>query len=184
MSGEDAGIQRRLLDALCDADRLKVAGRLAERSWTVTELAGELGLKPQAVVRHFNALDAAGLLGREPDAPERALLDVEALRRMSIELRPTEDDPFEGEEAETARILRAFFDGDRLTRLPAQHSRQLVVLRHLAANFEPGIEYPERQVNEILGAINPDYATLRRALVDEGFLSRARGVYWRADDCG
>jgi hypothetical protein len=161
-----------------------VAGRLAERSWTITELAGELGLKPQAVVRHLSALDAAGLIRRDPAAPERSELDVEALRRMAIELRPREDDPFVGEEQETARILRAFFDGERLTHMPVQRSRLLVVLRRLAASFEPGVDYPEREVNEILGRFNPDFATLRRALVDEGFLGRERGIYWRLEDGG
>jgi DNA-binding HxlR family transcriptional regulator len=182
VSVETDDVQRRLLDALCDPDRLRVAGRLAERSWTVTELAGELGLKPQAVVRHFSALEAAGLIRRDPESPERSELDIEELHRLSRELHPPDDEQFDGEEQETARILRAFFKGDQLTHLPVQRSRQLVVLRHLAAGFEPGVDYPEREVNEILGAFNPDFATLRRALVDEGFLERERGVYWRAEE--
>jgi len=32
----------------------------------------------------------------------------------------------------------------------------------------------------VLRAFWPDYAALRRYLVDEGFLDRADGVYWRA----
>jgi hypothetical protein len=35
-------------------------------------------------------------------------------------------------------------------------------------------------VNVIVGRFFNDYAALRRSLVDEGFLERERGVYWRA----
>jgi hypothetical protein len=64
--------------------------------------------------------------------------------------------------------------------MPAQRSRRLIVLDHLAGAFEPGVTYPEREVNAILGGFHDDYATLRRYLVDEGFLSREDGAYWRS----
>jgi hypothetical protein len=71
--------------------------------------------------------------------------------------------------------------------MPAAHGKRLVVLDHLAGLFEPGRRYPEREVNELLGRYHPDYAMLRRYLVDDGFLDRAdeQGpghsvkVYWR-----
>lgn len=68
----------------------------------------------------------------------------------------------------------------RLERMPAKRSRRLVVLDQVARTFEPGLRYPEREVNDVLRAFWPDYAALRRYLVDEGFLDRADGVYWRA----
>ena len=37
----------------------------------------------------------------------------------------------------------------------------------------------ERQVNDVLGALHPDYAALRRYLVDEHLMDRAGGEYWR-----
>ena len=46
--------------------------------------------------------------------------------------------------------------------------------------FEPGIRYPEREVNVLLAVWHPDVAALRRYLVDEGFLTREAGVYWRS----
>ncbi len=54
-----------------------------------------------------------------------------------------------------------------------------MVLERLAQEFQPGIRYPERQVNFMLQLFHPDYAALRRYLVDEGFLTRAEGMYWR-----
>ncbi len=62
--------------------------------------------------------------------------------------------------------------------------------RALAGLFEPGRRYTEAEVNQTLGAWYPDYAALRRYLVDEGFLRRADETdpstsrsakrYWRA----
>ena len=67
----------------------------------------------------------------------------------------------------------------RLEQMPAKRSRRLVVLDQVARTFEPGHRYPEREVNDVLRTFWADYAALRRYLVDEGFLDRADGVYWR-----
>ena len=72
----------------------------------------------------------------------------------------------------------------RLEQMPAKRSRRLVVLDQVARTFEPGYRYPEREVNDVLRTFWPDYAALRRYLVDEGFLDRADGVYWRAGGTG
>ena len=45
------------------------------------------------------------------------------------------------------------------------------MLDQVARVFEPGVRYPEREVYALLRAFHPDYAALRRYLVDEGFLS-------------
>jgi len=52
---------------------------------------------------------------------------------------------------------------------------------YLATAFEPGLKYSESQVNDTVRAWHPDVAALRRFLVEEGFMARQDGVYWR---CG
>jgi hypothetical protein len=86
------------------------------------------------------------------------------------------DGAWSGEES---RVLTAFFSGRRLREIPSQHAKRLVVLERLAQGFEPGVRYDEREVNVMLQMYHPDHAALRRHLVDEGFLTRADGVYWR-----
>jgi hypothetical protein len=54
-----------------------------------------------------------------------------------------------------------------------------MLLAEVAQAFEPGVRYPERAVNQVLAAIYPDFAALRRCLVDEEFMDRAGGEYWR-----
>jgi hypothetical protein len=77
-------------------------------------------------------------------------------------------------------VLRRFLVDGRLVAIPAQRGKRLVVLDHLAGLFEPGVRYTEAEVNQSLAAYHPDFAALRRYLVDEEFLDRAGGVYWRA----
>lgn len=76
--------------------------------------------------------------------------------------------------------LRAFFDADgRITVMPARRNRRLALLDHLAQLFEPGEEYEETEVNRRLRERHDDVAMLRRYLIDEGFLDRRDGRYWR-----
>jgi hypothetical protein len=87
-------------------------------------------------------------------------------------------------------VLRRFIHNGRLLAMPAARGKRLVVLDYLAGLFEPGRRYPEPEVNELLARFHPDYALLRRYLVDDGFLDRADEaapggsrtvkVYWRS----
>lgn len=79
------------------------------------------------------------------------------------------------------RVLRNFLTADgRLHTIPSKHSKLLVVLDHIAQSFEPGRTYPEREVNAIIERFHPDYAALRRYLVENQFLTREHAVYWRS----
>ena len=64
--------------------------------------------------------------------------------------------------------------------MPARHSRRRLMLDQIAQAFEPGVRYSEQNVSEFLGSLHPDYAALRRYLVDEEFLSRSGGQCWRS----
>jgi hypothetical protein len=75
--------------------------------------------------------------------------------------------------------LRVFVGDGRIATMPARKPRRRLLLDVIAQAFEPGVRYPEQQVSRFLGAIYPDYAALRRYLVDEQFMSRSGGEYWR-----
>lgn len=77
-------------------------------------------------------------------------------------------------------IVRRFFVGGRLVQIPSRSAKRRRVLDWLAQQFEPGVVYPESAVNRILDRFHPDHAALRRYLVDEGFLERRDGRYWRS----
>ena len=180
---DDATVARDLLALLAEPDRLKVVAAVALGAHTLPEIADAAGLPPRAVAKAVTRLAAGGLL--EGSAGKGYHLSMEALQ-AAARRPPTEPEPGgDGEDAVLGRFLR----GGRLVAIPAAQGKRRVVLDHLATLFEPGRRYPEGEVNEMLRAYHPDYAALRRYLVDEGFLdrqdqpdpsgSRSVMVYWR-----
>ena len=77
-------------------------------------------------------------------------------------------------------VFSAFVKDGRITAMPAKHAKRLVLLDHVAGLFDIGVHYSELEVNSILRAVFDDYVALRRYLIDEGFLDRADGEYWRS----
>jgi hypothetical protein len=77
-------------------------------------------------------------------------------------------------------VLETFVDvAGRLVSIPVQHKKRMAILRWLVEDFQPGRLYAEAEVNRIIGRRHPDFAALRRYLVDEELMQRRRGVYWR-----
>lgn len=106
------------------------------------------------------------------------MLDAEPADGRSVQARGPV--PLEVSDPERAAVFRAFFVNGHLQTMPAKRGKRLIVLDHIARVFEPGVRYPETEVNGLLRAFHPDYAMVRRYLVDEGFLSRDHGEYWRS----
>jgi hypothetical protein len=76
--------------------------------------------------------------------------------------------------------VQPYFRDGRLVAVPKRRSARLAVLDLLANQFEPGRRYSEKSVNSVLSRYHPDFCALRRYLVDEEFLERSDGLYWRA----
>jgi hypothetical protein len=74
------------------------------------------------------------------------------------------------------QVLREFTEAGVLTRLPVRQQKKLaVILRWLATLFEPETLYTEAGVNAILKRVYADdHVSLRRDLVDLGYLRRDR----------
>jgi len=170
-----------ILRALADPERLALAGMLARGPRTMADLAATLAVTPQRLGRQLNRLSAVGIIRSEPDRRTYSLV-AETLRAAAQEVGPSREAGvalgavFEQDEV----VLRQYFRAGRLREIPAKRSKRLVVLDRLSLEFEPGVRYSESEVNAVLGRFHDDYAALRRYLVDEGFLSRERGVYWRS----
>jgi DNA-binding CsgD family transcriptional regulator len=83
-------------------------------------------------------------------------------------------------QAESQAILAKFMPSGRLERFPAKEKQKLPILRRLASLFQPGRRYTEKEVNAILGDVFADYATLRRYLIEYGFMEREPdcSAYW------
>ena len=169
-----------ILRALADPERLRIAGALATGDAAAGPLAETLRLPLPRVRRHLTRLAAAGVARLGSDHRTHRL-DRETVRWAAEQVGPRRDAGIalgaanEDEEA----VLRAFFRDGRLTEIPSKASKRRIVLERIAIEFEPGVRYDEREVNVIVGGFFLDHAALRRSLVDEGFLDREAGVYWR-----
>lgn len=166
-----------IVGLLADPARRKVVAALALGAGTIEAAAAASGLQLKDVALAARRLARAGLVERDG---HRLVLREElfgAAARAAAESAPSAE-PLSADPVEDA-VLSAFISDGRLISIPAQHSKRLVVLRHLVHMFEPGVRYPEREVNALLAVWNADVAALRRYLVDEDFLTREAGVYWR-----
>jgi len=170
-----------ILRALADPERLAIAGSLARADASAPTLAATLELPLARVRRHLNRLAAAGVV-RANDDRRTYRLDPETLRWAARSVGPSREVGLalgaasDDEEA----VLRAFFRDGRLTEIPARESKRRIVLERIALEFEPGVRYDEAEVNAVVGRFFNDHAALRRFLVDDGFLDRDHGVYWRS----
>jgi hypothetical protein len=85
---------------------------------------------------------------------------------------------------EASKILEKHFTQEEplsLIRFPRKQKEKLVILNRIAELLEQNKHYTEKEVNQILSAVYHDYVTIRRYLVDYGFLDRKRdgSEYWR-----
>jgi hypothetical protein len=165
---------------LADDARRRVVAALVLGASTVAEVRGATGLSARAATTALTRLVDGELVVRSDDASY--VLLGEAFRRAAIASAPArpEPDPTGEVPEDAARVLRTFLRGGRLTSIPTQRSKKRIVLDRLAQEFEVGARYSERQVNAILRRFHDDVAALRRYLVDEEFLSREAGQYWRS----
>ncbi|SFE66455.1 DUF2087 domain-containing protein [Blastococcus tunisiensis] len=163
---------------LADPARLKVVAALALGAGTIEEVAAASGLPLRDVALAARRLARGGLVHRDGHALALRTERFGAAARAAAESAPPPE-RLSSDPAENA-VLSTFVRDSRLVSIPAQRSKRLVVLEHLARVFEPGVRYPEREVNALLAAWHPDVAALRRYLVDEGLLTREAGVYWRS----
>lgn len=172
----DHGHPGSVLAALADERRLQVLAALVLGAEGVEGVAERTGIAGRDVGRAIERLKQAGLVA--DDLTVRVEAFGLAARDVGT-MRPLITPEDRGASAEQAAVLRNYWDDGRITALPMNAQKRHVVLDYLAALFEPGSVYPEAQVNSMLSVFHPDVATMRRALVEEGFLERRDGFYWR-----
>lgn len=173
--------------ALADSNRLKIVGLLAERSYSVEELATLLKLKPPTVSHHLAKLLDAGLVKSHAESYYNVYqLDQAALEAKTRSMFSQQELSSVASEVDAdaydKKVIRDYARRDgSLKTLPAQRKKLEAVLRYVVRAFDIGKRYSEKQVNEILAQYYKDTATLRRELVGFRLMQRegGGGEYWR-----
>ncbi len=185
MSEEENELLLRFFKVLSDSNRLKLLGLLANKEYSVDELATMLRLKSPTVLRHLAALRELGVVDVRFESNRRIYsFHSETMQRLSKEFLATLREASIVDDAEgdawERKVLRDYFEGDRIKDIPADNKKRTVILRWFAGLFEPAVQYREKEVNEIIKRHHPDWANFRRTLVDSGFMRREHGIYWRS----
>lgn len=177
--------------ALADANRLKIVGFLAQRSYTVKELSETLGLSISTTSNHLSYLAQVGLVSARAMGHYSVYsLELESLQNMARRLLQTEDLPKLSQSSDSdvsaydRKVLTTFVDSQgRIIAFPAQEKKYQVLLRYVLNAFEVGVRYTEKQVNEILLRFNDDTASLRRGMIEYHMMERegGGGAYWRVE---
>lgn len=110
--------------------------------------------------------------------------DKHATRYVNVHKTATMvDDRYDVNKTETDRIVKNYFpegiDGPLKT-FSMKEKNKLVVLHVIARRFQEGRIYDEKEINQILKGVYSDFVTLRRYLIEYGFLDRALdgSRYW------
>lgn len=185
------------LKTLADESRLKILRLVAQREWSVGELAEAVGLGEPTVSHHLARLREVYLVNIRTAGNARYYsLNQGMLERFkenfaSIEQMPETERKMDDKEwiaalgfsAEEQQVLRDYTSAGKLKQLPSKRKKTMAVLHWIATLFEEGRMYSEAEVNEVIKSVyEKDYVSLRRDLVDTGYLRRERGggQYWLA----
>jgi hypothetical protein len=85
--------------------------------------------------------------------------------------------------SEQEQIVNSYFesvDPLKLKSFPTKEKRKIVVLRKISTLFNISKRYSEKEINEIIKPVFADIATIRRYLIEYGFMDRTTDCkeYW------
>ena len=171
--------------ALADETRLKILNALNEKEMYVELLAERLQLTPATVSFHMKKLSAAGLV----DTRREQYYTMYSLRKDAFSLTLNEltfsasEDAAEKQREEMYRrnVIQSFMPYGYCETMPAQSKKRMIIFAEIIGKFEIGRQYPEKEVNAIIGQIHGDYCMVRRAFIGLGWMTRDNGVYTVTD---
>ncbi|RPH35962.1 DUF2087 domain-containing protein [bacterium] len=170
------------MKALADGSRLMIINALLDKPQYVEELAERLSLAPSTVSFHLKKMEGAHLVRKTRDQYYLIYeLNTDLFDRTLKELTSFGDVQRFVQEERIAqyrgKVIKAFFKNSRLTRLPTQHKKRLIVLEEFARKFQPDRVYDEPEVDALIAEQFNDYCTVRRELVEEHYLERTGPRY-------
>ena len=93
------------------------------------------------------------------------------------------DERYIATEKEEKQVMDTMFlsiDPLKLKQFPSKEKKKIIVLRIITKGLDPNKRYSEAELNAYLKDIFDDYVTIRRYLIEYGFLDRTKdcSAYW------
>jgi hypothetical protein len=168
-----------IVGLLADAGRRRVLAAVELGAGTLDEAIAATGLADFRVAKALGKLVDAHLITTTADGV--FAVDGDAIARAARQaLQRPRSTEHEAEPPAIRKVLDAFVRDGVINAMPASPSKRRILLDWLARRFEPGRRYPEADVTAMLDGHAEDAVTLRRYLIDESFLDRRNGLYWRS----
>ena len=144
-----------------------------------TVIAQRLGISSSTVRNHRFKL-------KEKQRQATVFLSIMSLLQDTPLLPPHKgatmlDDRYAITASEREKIIATYFDETGfIKQFPSKEKRKIVVLSVLAQKFDPKKNYSEAAVNDVLKQAITDYVTVRRYLIEYGFMQRTKDgkTYW------
>jgi len=167
-----------------DQSRLDMINLLASGESYTELISDRLSLTPATVSFHLKKLEAAGIV----DSRREQFYIIYALNKELLDKKISEfvfiANPEQPEEVKSdfeKKVISSFFKYGKLVSIPVQRKKREIVLREILKSFEPGRDYPEKEVNLIIADFHDDFCTLRRDMIEYKLMTRENMIYKRID---
>lgn len=172
----------KIFKCLCDKSRLNIVKSLIDEPMYVELLSERLKLSPSTVSFHLKKLEEAEIVTSKREQYYQVYYINSGIFSKTVgEIIKSENsnkrEEDMREEEYRKKVIDSFYEYGKLKSIPVQQKKRRIVYGELANKFESGRCYSEREVNIIIADVNDDFCTIRRGLVEEGFLSRENGIY-------
>lgn len=170
-----------LFKCLADASRLQILKSLCKEDMYVERLKERLNLSAATISNHLKKLEKIGAVqSRKEQYYTVYALCPDAFSSRIIDLiQNSGSDPAEDarDEAYRHKILSTFMTNGKITKMPAQLKKKLVLIEEISRAFEVGRAYTEKEVNLIIADYYEDFCMVRRFFVDYNLFTRNNGIY-------
>lgn len=126
---------------------------------------------------------------REKEKQAKVFLAIMSLLRNDEHYEPIHrgatqvDERYAITAEEKEKVLKTYFknglDGG-IESFPSKEKRKIIILQQIITRFSDNEQYSEKEVNDVLKSVYSDYVSLRRYLIEYGFMDRSTDcrTYW------
>jgi hypothetical protein len=172
---------RKIYSLLADEERFKIVAAVSLGAKTAEKIGVMTGLDNPVVIKALLKLEEAGIIGKKVTG---YVFNISVLQTVSRDINKN------APKKSALTGLERFFKDGKLAIYPKAPDDQMMVLNHIAGLFEYNRRYTEKEINEKLKEVHPDYASYRRYLIDKTLLVREHVTdkngrtiiyYWRVE---
>ncbi len=165
-----------LFRLLGDETRYRIVCALYHSDSYVEFLAEQLGLTAGTVCFHLKKLENAAIVkcSRSQFYMIHSL-NKEIFSQTLESFLPCKPEQT-GDKTYRKKVISSFFEGEKLLSIPVQEKKRAIILSRIMQDFTEN-SYKEKEVNQIILKHYDDYCTLRRWLVEDGFMTREQDIY-------